>query len=194
MVKNMKKLYIVVSLLVLLSLFALGCSKGTETNDTATKDVSTEPGNDQLFMQGYWLNVPKGYACEGGYNGWVYQDAICTPKKSDFDHSIWFDYGFVVFAGTLEDAKQMARNDYGGRCTEINTANWELDTQAFTCYYSTDDNKPAMMIGLVHENYYLDATLVTEEMDADMSEHKQLLIDFAKRAVVWQPEGTPPPE
>lgn len=195
----MKKAIIIFVVLLIVSIVSIGCANDAtqidskKINEPAAQDVAQ--AGEELFMQGYWLTIPRGYECSsGGYNGWMYEEAYCKPTRSDFDYTIWFDYGFVIFSGAIEDAKLRAVDDYNGQCNDIDTSDWDLETLAFVCFYSTQEGKPGMVLGLVHDSYYLDATIVANDADVDLTEHTDILIDFAKEAVVWQPEGTSPTE
>lgn len=128
--------------LLLCSIALLGCSEKEQTQETNTKGT--------LDMQGYELEVPKGYSCSGGFtDGYRYLDAKCKPNKGK--QEILVEAGLVVSG--IDPEKGLVANQLVARsyeftkqygisvCEEYHSEDLQLDAEHYLCIHEMNGKR-----------------------------------------------------
>lgn len=147
-----------------------------------------EEGDGRLEMQGFYIDIPDDYNCEGGYTLYRFLDASCTPKSGE-DYEIIVDYGLPT-AGLGDDRfvsarAQMGSYDLDGVCEVYSgEPKIELGAESFICNH-TKDGKSYLTIGMTksfdNHGVWLNSHLVRES-DRD-GEDVDRLVSFLNRAI-----------
>lgn len=145
----MKKTVLILTIMAILVIS--GCS-----NEEQTSNQRTGTTQNTLDMQGYELEVPKGYTCTGGFtDGYRYMDAKCKPNRGN--QEITVEAGLAVSginpAQGLVVNQIVARsfeftNQYGVIvCEEYISEDLNLDAEYYLCIHEKD-NKRTITIGV----------------------------------------------
>lgn len=208
---NLSKFFVLMSVF-LLSFFLSGCTEGEVDSDTVSGIIEGEvlPSDQEngeaedglLEMQGYYLSVPDGYTCTGGFtDGYRYLDADCVPEdRSDYSIEVQrslpatriSEEGIVANQLGVR-SRELSDDDSAGLCEEIdqeygNQKMGNLNAEHYVCFHE-QDGKPVITLG-VAKNFsgyarWFEAHLTVEE-ESDLSGYDfvDILADFLNNAVI----------
>ncbi len=195
----MKKIHIFLTVLFLFMVGAflfLGGGEDINGNggDIDSENVDVEAGADSMLdMQGYYLDIPDGYDCVGGFTqGYRYLDAECELEQGDY--MIISERGLAVTTVAGDSFASMysslLSHDINGFCEPFaGSEDIDLDAEHYICEH-IDEGKNMLTIGigkLFNNNQYAQHFEVhlQRELDSEIEDDDiDKLIDFLNKAIV----------
>jgi len=177
-------------------------SQSVSQNDNNEKEEGEEESDGRLEMQGYYLNIPSDYTCEGGFVGYRYLDAECFPVD-ERDYKIVSDFGLPVTrvigpSGFLENQLPIRSLEFTGGvrdlivCEAYTSENLNLEAEHYLCDYN-QDGKDIITLGIgrvfsANDTYFarwFESHLIIEEKDSqyDKEDYVDSLVKFLDSAI-----------
>ncbi len=158
--KNPMFLIVAIIVLIIIGLLIFGGDREmgdveTEAETEAEEEISTIGESEPLDMQGFYLYVPQGHHCEGGFtDGYRYLDAECHHEDRD-DYEIEVQRGFTVTTVNPEEGlvpHQISVRSFnltGERdlhvCEEYSSKDLRLDAEHYVCFHKREDKDVIIM-------------------------------------------------
>lgn len=172
------KLKIILSLLLVM--FLIGCSNG----NGGTTSSST------LEMQGFELNVPRGYECTGGFTqGYRYLDANCEPSTGNYEINV--DYGLPVTSinpdqSFTEYFTILRAREYNDNCIAYQEP-VVAGSDTYLCIHTQNAQRTITMgMGKIYNQDFarwFEAHLVILDEDLDEEEMVETLSSFLRQSI-----------
>ena len=169
---------LMVMLLLLFSEFGLtACGSNGSTYESS---------GEVLEMQGYELDVPRGYECTGGLtDGYRYLDAECIPENEDY--IIEADTGLV--ASAIGSTSEYPESHISSRQTQLDAVctryreEMELGADYYSCI-EEKSNEVIITFGIIKAvesevSRWFEARLLTQEHEVDSEEAKEYVQTLA---------------
>ncbi|HDP73878.1 MAG TPA: hypothetical protein ENN46_02885 [Candidatus Woesearchaeota archaeon] len=179
-------------LLLGLSVFLTAFGDGSD-QERQPDEQQGSTGDGRLEMQGYYLDIPGGYECTGGFtDGYRFLDAECTPTRGA-DYKIVVEFGLASTAASSKseflDSQISVREHYLDGVCSRHDGEMHLDAEHYVCVH-TEDGKKVVSMGIVKvfDGYArrFEAHLVEEDSGAGTTNEDYIdtLAEFLNQAII----------
>jgi hypothetical protein len=195
----MKKIIFILIVLIISSFLLLGCTEENQNNSTEVNKLNDqaqqwsqevialgEPTYDTIDIEtGYKILPFPGLEYNGFRDNWQ----AFYAANQDYTFAIYASPEIIENAGTYEEVKQKAINEYNLyssslKCEDISTDGWLTQAKAFSCSYVYSDYISYKIVTFYKDSKYIQTNLSV--WGTSLQDYEYIFDEFNAKAVSWK--------